>query len=252
MKSVNLFQFNADPRVPRPLRQTLLETFEFCNTVVRPYYQKVADAALEFAARKQLSTIVELGAGHAPLTRLMVDDPRSEGIRFVVCDLIPAVDQYRDLERRYPGRIQALPESVDFARPRNWGPQALLVLCSAIHHVPTASRAALIKSLSDSAGGVLVFVPIRKTWLSLLMSVFVVFPALALPVVSFAKPGKLRRFLWCWLLPAVPVMAWWDGLGGSLRQWEDREWRAAFAVQQLDGTRQLVIKNWLNSQMVAW
>ena len=50
MKSVNLYQFNADPRVPRPLRQTLLETFEFCNTVVRPYYKKVADAALDYAA----------------------------------------------------------------------------------------------------------------------------------------------------------------------------------------------------------
>ena len=66
MKSVNLFQFNADPRVPRPLRQTLLETFEFCNTVLRPYYKQVADAALDYAAQKQLGTIVELGAGHAP------------------------------------------------------------------------------------------------------------------------------------------------------------------------------------------
>ena len=47
-------------------------------------------------------------------------------------------------------------------------------------------------------------------------------------------------------------MAWWDGLGGCLRQWNDREWRAAFAAQQLDATRQLVIKNWLNAQMVAW
>ncbi len=252
MKSVNLYQFNADPRVPRPLRQTLLETFEFCNTVVRPYYKKVADAALEYAGQKRLTTIVELGAGHAPLTQLMVNDPRAKDMRFVVCDLIPAVAQYRELEQRYPGRVQTLSESVDFSQPRAWGPQTLLVLCSAIHHIPTESRAALIKTLSDSAGGVLVYVPIRKTWLSLLMSVFVVFPALALPIVSFAKPGKLRRFLWCWLLPAVPLMAWWDGLGGSLRQWEDREWREAFASQHLDGSRQLVIKNWVNSQMVAW
>ena len=140
--------------------------------------------------QKQLRTIVELGAGHAPLTRLMVEDPRSAGMQFVVCDLIPAVEQYRELEGRYPGRIRALTESVDFTQPRNWGPATLLVLCAAIHHVPTSSRGAFVKSLSDSAGGVLVYVPVRKTWLSLLLSVSVVFPALALPIVSFAKPAS--------------------------------------------------------------
>ena len=85
MKSVNLYQFNADPRVPRPLRQTLLETFEFCNTVVRPYYGK-SPTPVGVCREKATGTIVELGAGHAPLTQLMVNDPRSKGMQFVVCD----------------------------------------------------------------------------------------------------------------------------------------------------------------------
>jgi hypothetical protein len=251
MRSVNLYQFNGDPRVPRPLRQTLLETFEFCNTVIRPYYRNVADAVLTQAQQKGFRTIVELGAGHAPLTRLMVEDPRGADRQFVVCDLIPAVAQYRELEQRYPGRVTALTESVDFTQPRPWDPTTLLVLCAAIHHVPTATRCGVLQALSGSGGGVMVFVPVRKHWLSLLLSVSVVFPALALPLLRLGTPGTLRRLLWCWLLPAVPLMAAWDGLGGSLRQWTDAEWRQALAPQAEAG-RVPTIVNGVNEQLVAW
>ncbi len=251
MKTVNLYQFNGDPRVPRPWRQCLLEIYEFCNTAVRPFYREAAEAAIGRARDKGLDTIVELGAGHGPLTRLMVEDPRAEGLRFVVCDLIPAVDQYQELERRYPGKVTAITESVDFSRPREWGRGALLLLCAAIHHVPDEARSEVIRAMSVSAGGVMVFVPVRKTWLSLVLSLLIVFPALALPIGFIKRPGTLRRILWCWLLPVVPLMAGWDALGGVLRQWSDVQWRCAIA-EQTGGNRKPEINNGLNQQMIAW
>lgn len=234
-----------------PWRQCLLETYEFCNTVVRPFYKQVADSAITYARERGLDTIVELGAGQGPLTRLMVEDPRADGLKFVVCDLIPAVDQYQELEQRYPGRVTAINESVDFSKPRDWGPNTLLLLCAAIHHVPEEARGEVIRAMSVSAGGVMVFVPVRKTWFSLLLSMSIVFPALALPVGMFNRPGKLRRLVWCWVVPVVPAIAGWDGLGGALRQWTDRQWRSAIA-EQTGGDRQPRITNGWNQQMVAW
>ena len=252
MPTINLFQFNGNPRVPVAIRQTLLETFEFCNEVLRPFYPRVVESVLARAKQKGFDTIVELGAGHAPLTRLMVEDPRFAGMKFVVCDLIPAEAEYESLQRRYADRVTAITEPVDFSQPRSWGPKSLLVLCAAIHHVPSSARGQVVKAFTDAAGGVMVFVPVRKHWLSLLLAMCMVFPALTLPVALLRRPGRLRRFLFCWILPLVPLMACWDGIGGSLRQWNEREWREAFTAQKIPAARSLQIMNWPNSQMIAW
>jgi len=251
LKTFNVYQFNADPRLPTPLRQTLLETFEVCNEVLASFYVEVSNEVLAFARSRGLKNIVELGAGHAPLTRLLVDNPESHGLNFVICDLIPAVEQYQELELKYPGRVTALTESVDFSTTRAWPPSTLLVLCAAIHHVPTQKRPALVHALSLSADSVMVFAPVRKTWLSVLLAMAIIFPAIALPILLWKKPGRLRRVLWCWLVPVIPLIALWDGFGGSLRQWNEREWREVLA-REAGEQREPFLKHWGNRQLVAW
>jgi len=251
LKTFNVYQFNADPKLPSPLRQSLLETFEVCNEVLASFYADVAREVLADARAHGLKNIVELGAGHAPLTRLMVNDPASQGLHFVICDLIPAVEQYEELARQHPERITALSESVDFSVPRTWPAETLLVLCAAIHHVPTQTRPAIIHALSMSADRVMVFAPVRKTWRSLFLSMSIFFPAVALPLLLWNKPGSLRRLLWCWLIPVVPLIALWDGFGGSLRQWSDREWLEVLASETAK-ERKPLLKHWGNRQLVAW
>jgi hypothetical protein len=228
MQTRDAFQFNASPRTPAVLHRTLIEVIEFCNGRFRPYYAQVVERILAHVRTHHFDTVVELGAGSAPLTRRLVEHPDARDLRFVVCDLIPDADLYHELETRHPGRITGLTEPVDFGQPRDWGPRTLLVLCATFHHVPRRVRPQVLAALVESAGGAMFFAPVRKTWRSLAGALLVLVPALLLPVVYLGRPGRLRRLFWCWVLPIVPMMMLWDGVGGCLRQWDADDWQREF------------------------
>jgi hypothetical protein len=248
MKTLNAFQFNACPQIPPVLHRTQMEVVELCNARFRDYYPMVADAALQRAVDGGFTTIVELGAGCGPLTERMAADLRAADLRFIVCDLIPDRAAFRRLIDRFPGRVEAIEEPVDFSQRRDWGPKTLLLLSAAFHHVPVERRLGVLEALTSSAGGVMIFSTVRKTPWCLLTAPLVVIPSLLLPIAFWKRPGRLRRILWCWLLPLVPLMSMWDAVGGCLRQWSGSDWKAA--EDRAAGLRPLEVRESLNVQAV--
>lgn len=248
MKTRNAFQFNACPRVPSALHRTEMEVVEFCNARFRDYYPAVADAVLKRAIAGGFETIVELGAGCGPLTERMAVDPRSAGLRFIVCDLIPDLVAFRRLIDRFPSQVEAIEEPVDFSLRREWGPKTLLVLSAAFHHVRVEERPNVLRSLCASAGGVMIVSTVRKTLWCVLTAPLVVFPALLLPIAFWKRPGRMRRVLWCWLVPLVPLMMMWDAIGGCLRQWSRSDWKNA--GERTEIPRPLEVRESLNVQTI--
>lgn len=249
MQTINSFQFNACPKVPSRLHRTEMEIIEFCNSRFRDYYDQLAEAVLAHVERTGLTKIVELGAGCGPLTDRLASDPRAAGLRFVVCDLIPDRAAFQSLEERYPGRVAAEYEPVDFGRHHEWGADSLLVLCAAFHHIPLEQRTSVLKALCESGGGVMIFAPIRKTLWCMFTSSFVLVPSVLLPIGFWNRPGRWRRVLWCWLLPLAPLMMVWDGIGGCLRHWDRGDWSRAAKSMKLP--RELVVEETSNSQTVV-
>ena len=89
--------------------------------------------------RGGLHTIVELGAGTAPITRLLADNPDSAGVKLVVSDLNPDRPVYEALEKKYPGRVTAVMTPVDISVPQQWDSGTLVILSAAFHHLPPES-----------------------------------------------------------------------------------------------------------------
>jgi hypothetical protein len=250
MKFPHLFEFMDFDWLPNTLRDTMREILECGNTKpFRPYYSWVADEALCFAQEGGLRTIVELGAGSAPITRHMAEDPRSDGLSLVVCDFLPDRTAYEGLEKRYPGKVRARLDPVDFSLPQHWDPKTLLVLSGTFHHIPPEARLSVLSSMVNSADHLLVFEPLRKTLVSTLFMFGSIVPALILPLWFCTRPGRLRRFIWCWLLPVAPLLFWWDGLVTCMRLWSDEEWKRA--IRQLSPPRQGAVRHSLFCQMVT-
>jgi hypothetical protein len=250
MKFPHLFEFMDLPWLPDSLRDTMREILECGNTrPFRPYYGWVADEVLRYAREGGFQTIVELGAGTAPITRHMAIDPRSDGLSLVVCDSLPDRAAYEGLEKTYPGKVSARYDSVDFSQPMHWGPKTLLVLSGTFHHIPPAARLGVLNALAGSADHVLVFEPLRKTVLSTLFMFGSIFPALLLPLWFLGRAGRLRRLLWCWLLPVAPLLFWWDGFVTCMRLWSDREWEVA--MKQLHSLRPGTVRHSTFCQMVV-
>jgi hypothetical protein len=252
MRWPHLFEFMDLEATPQSLRSTLREILECGNNrPFRPYYEWAADQVLRAAKAGGFTTLVELGAGTAPITRLIAEDARSEGLCLVPCDLNPDRAAYEALAARFPGKVVPHQEPVDFGRPRQWPPRTLLYLSGTFHHIPPAGRDAVIRSLTDSAGRVMVFEPLRKTAASVLFVIPSIVPALLLPLWMIGRPGRLRRFLWCWLVPVAPLMFWWEGIVSCLRMWTDAEWHDAIR-RVLGPGGQVGVTSTLFCQSVSW
>lgn len=231
---VYLFEFMDQSWLPQGLRHTLREILECVSTPpFRTYYRWVAREALDEARRRQLTQIVELGAGTAQITATMAamasKASPSPTITFVCCDNYPDRPAFEAIERRFGTLVRPIFEPLDMAEPRTWGPDALLVLSATLHHIPHAARAGVLRTLCSSASQVLVFEPLRRTICSMFYVLLAIVPALLVPLRFARRPGRLRRTLWCWLVPVAPLLFCWDGVVSCLRQWTRAQWQHAAA-----------------------
>lgn len=234
MNFPHLFQLLGARITPPSIRRTMLEQFGWCQRRFSGFYRRTADAVLQLAASPGLSTIVELGAGDAPLTDILTTNDDAGELRFVVCDLIPNVNRYRALEAAHPSKVTPIYEPVDLSQARDWGNGALLVLSAAFHHLPRTTRRSVLASLCRSAGGVLITAPMNRSLAALGQALLGPLIALLLPLLCRRQPGTLRRIFWCWLVPLVPLFILWDGAVGWSRQWTDAEWREAIGELQAE------------------
>lgn len=249
MKSFNLFQFNGWPGLPDTLQRTMVDVFEFCNSGVRSFFAKVALHVAEQTELTGCPNVVELGAGNAPLAREMLSNLKpKDPLNFLICDLSPNVEYFERLEDEYPDQLKAIKKPVDFSATDNWDKNSLLVLCAAFHHVPVKKRTAILEQLVDSSKCVIIAAPIRKTLWCMFCAIGILVPAILTPFVYIRRPGRIRRFVWCLLIPVIPVMLLWDGIGGCLRQWSKKDWESAAAEIQLN--RPMQIRETSNSQIV--
>lgn len=228
MRARYLFEFCDQKWVPAGARECLFEIMEACNTGLRSFNGQVGDAVIEIAREEGLDTIVELGAGRAPVITRLAEDQRAKDFTLIPCDLVPNEPVFRELAARYGGRVQPIFTSVDITQEQAILDSSVLVLAGVMHHIPFELRPAVLQALSESSSRIAVFEPLKRTFLSMFLASLSLVPALLLPITFMNRPGRLRRCFWCWILPIVPPMFAWDGVTSCLRQWTESEWRQQF------------------------
>jgi hypothetical protein len=247
-----LFEFMDLKWVPPSLRATIHDALDSClGAAPRRYYEWVAREILELVKRDPTGTIVELGAGTAPITRALAGAIEGRGdISLLVSDLYPDRELYRALEEMYPGVVRAELGPTDFSRPMDFPQGSLLVLSAAFHHLPPAVRVDVLKVLS--AYRVAVFEPLRRNPASLFLCLFGFVPAIRTPLLFWnQRPGNWRRVFWCWVMPLATLIIVWDGLVSCLRCWNEKEWKDHLAGVVEEG-HPVVVKAEGFNQMVVW
>lgn len=247
-----LFEFMDLRWVPSSLRSTIHDALDSClGAAPRRYYEWVAQEILNLIEKNPTGTIVELGAGTAPITRALAGalDGR-KNISLLVSDLYPDASLYKSLEQMYPGIVRAELSPTNFSQPLDFPAGSLLVLSAAFHHLPPAARIDVMKNLS--AYRVAVFEPLRRNPASFLLCLFGFVPAIRTPLLFWnQRPGNLRRLFWCWLFPLATMIIVWDGLVSCLRCWTEKEWKDHLAgIVREDHPVQ--VKSELFNQMIAW
>jgi hypothetical protein len=249
-----LFEFCDQPWVHSSVRECLFELMDFCNSGIRSFNSRVAEEALKMAKEGGVNEIVELGAGRAPITVKLANDPRADNLVMVPCDLFPNETVFRQLEEKYQGKVKPIYTPVDITQTHSELNNKILVMAAMFHHVPFNKRTQVLKSLSETSSRCVIFEPLKRSWTAIFLCLFVIFPVLIFPLAYWKNKGFLRRALWCWVVPVVPVMFIWDGIVSCLRQWTVDEYLSALkspsskAIDvEVDDQQNMFVLRWLGS-----
>lgn len=246
------FEFVEQNWVPSSIHNTELELLEICMTQLRSFFGWVSNQVSDYLEETNFKHVVELGAGTAPIVKLLAQDSRTNGLELIACDLIPQVEVYRALQNQYPEKVRAILSPVDFSKPYKWEPSTLLLIVSSFHHIPPKKRLSALENLTQSADKVMVFEALHNNLMSVLLAAFgAIIASALLPILWFDKPGRVRRIFWCWLLPVASLMFIWDSIISSKRMWNDKQWYKALE-KVVDGSRIPKVKSTFNSQLVIW
>lgn len=247
---MHMFEFMDQDWVPGGIRATMRDILECGNSwPFRRYNDWVVGEIIRVAKERGTNTVIELGAGTAPLTRHLLQRPEADHLALVVCDSNPDAEGYRELENLSKGRVEPIYSPVDFSQPRQWPMGALLVLSATLHHVPAAERSQVLKVMRANGNPVLVFEPLRHSLWSMLFVGLSLVPALLTPLRFLGRAGRMRRFVWCWLLPVAPIMFWWDGLVSCIRQWTPADWERGLTGKK-EQRPAWSIQTWFFSQLI--
>ncbi len=253
------FEFMDGERIPQSLRHTLRDILECGNSKpFRKYYHWITNNIIRECSEKGFSKVVELGAGTAPVTRHLAatlynkkDGGESGGeLTLIPTDLNPDKKIYSHLAGQYRNLVQPVMEPVDFSKPGNYDKNTLIVLSATFHHIAPEIRKDVLKVLSESAGEVLIFEPLRNNGVSILFVLFSILSSLLTPLFFINRPGRVRRFLWSWLMIA-PLTFMWDGIISALRCWKEDEW-VEHLREVIPPEREITIRTLFFCSMIKW
>jgi len=226
-----LFEFMDQRWLPSSLRNTCRDILEGVNSFpFRSYYKKIMDLVLKSVKGTGISSIVELGAGTAPVTRRLAKRVEGKGISLVPTDIHPQRDIFKKLQKRYRGRIEPRMEPVDFSKEMEFSPLSLFVLSASFHHIPKENRSFLLNKLVKQGHSVLIAETLRRNMASIILVLLSPLAALFIPLLMIHRPGTFLRIFWTWVFPLAPLLLVWDGVVSCFRQWDEKEWNDSLAL----------------------
>lgn len=97
----------------------------------------------------------------------------------------------------------------------------LRTLFTAFHHFPPQQARAILQDAVNAGDGIAIFEQTARTPLAFLLMYLL--PWLAFIAMPLSRPWHLNRFFWTFVIPAIPLVLWFDGMVSCLRTYSEAE-----------------------------
>ncbi len=223
---LQLFEFNDAAWAPKVLRETIIEalsrTLDWAH-VMRP----LVGPFREFLAASKAGTIIDLAAGAGGPAAILLHELRRAGAtlpKFVLTDLLPAVESWSQLKERFPASVEYVAEPVDATAipPKLEGARLII---NALHHFPPALAQQVLLAACKGSPGIFVAEGLVRNPLSFAaMAPAGVVSLMLGPLVT--REHRLERIFYTWLTPLALLASVWDGTVSTFRCYSEVELRA--------------------------
>lgn len=152
--------------------------------------------------------------------------------KLYLSDLFPDLNSFEQLKKKYPDNIDYIAEPLDMMNPP-LDKFKLFTICAAFHHLKQKDASRVLNNFLVRGGSLIIFEPLSRSLLNLVMMIIII-PVLVpiYAVVSvLARPRCLISWLFCLIVPIIPLMVCFDGIISILRTYTRSEIEAMLSPQ---------------------
>ena len=216
MRRYQLFEFLDQPWLPAPLRAAATSYLKaaYKVTSLPAAWAEIIVQVLERCGRER---IVDLGSGcGGPMEQVM-----SRMAKLGHCPQVTLTDLYPvKMNSAIDCRADYWPQPVDAACVPSELP-GLRTMFLSFHHFAPATARAVLRHACEQREPICIFEATARTPPAIALSFLI--PVLVLLVTPSIRPVTAFQLLFTYLVPAVPLLAFWDGLVSQLRTYSPAE-----------------------------
>ncbi|MEM9555652.1 MAG: class I SAM-dependent methyltransferase [Acidobacteriota bacterium] len=178
--------------------------------------------------------ILDLCSGGAGPLLVLLERLEARGCRprVVLSDLYPNLPAFAAAAASSP-RVTYRAEPLDARRVPS-EPAGVRTMFSALHHFDPSTARSILRDTSVSGRGFAAF-EVAERRLGTLAVVLGLLPLGVLAMTPFLRPFRLRRLIFTYVVPLVPLIVVWDGLASCCRSYSVDELRQLVDGLEIDG-----------------
>jgi len=219
---LHLFELEDQPWFPKTVRDLSTDYLHFMESTFELHRPVVALLVDALRATRSEHVVDLCSGGAGPVTALQ-KALVSEGfaVRFTLTDRFPNLPAFEQAAATAPDAIGFISDPVD-ARAVPAGLTGFRTLFNSFHHFRPADAVAVLRDAARARQPIGVFeIPDRR--LPAMLPFFFLTPIMVALATPFIRPFRLRRLLWTYFVPLVPLTCWWDGAVSALRAYTATE-----------------------------
>jgi hypothetical protein len=219
---LHLIEFEDEAWFPRIVRDYATDYLHFVETR-RAMHRPIA-AILEEALRTTEATrIVDLCSGGAGPVPLLRQELAAAGIDvcFTLTDRYPNLEAFKRAAEGSEGTVDFVARPVD-ARSVPRELTGFRTLFNSFHHFRPSDARAILEDAAEAGQPIAIIDTADRRPVNIL-GIWILTPTLVWLTTPLIRPFRLSRLLWTYLIPAVPLLCWWDGIVSQLRAYNAAE-----------------------------
>ncbi len=246
MKRRQGFEWEDQPWFPSFLRQYMMDFLRFVLNTGN-LYQPVTPILLYALQQSGSTCIIDLcsgGGGAVQSIQKNMEQATGKTVPFVLTDLYPTLS-YSIYSEKNKNAISYYKDPVDAtlvpSRLRGFR-----TIFSGFHHFDEPTAKKVLQNAVDNRQGIAIFDGGNRG-IGFILLILFFHPIAFLLFTPFIKPFSLRRCLFTYLIPVVPLCTIWDGIASALRLYMPDElmalakntessnylWQSGFITNQL-------------------
>jgi hypothetical protein len=227
MRRIQLIEIHDQAWFPASLRDQVTDDLQVLLNIGKPY-EAILPQLGEGIERAGADCVLDLCSGAGGPWPWLVDAIEREERQQIQVQLSDKYPNTSALERAKTNsaNLRYHSDPVDATRvPREL--PGFRTLFTSFHHFPAPQAREILRDAVASGRGIGVFeIPGRRPLTLLLLPLVLIADILLVP---FLSPFSLKRLVWRWLIPIIPLVLLFDGIVSCLRAYSPGELRGLVA-----------------------